>query len=79
MDEPIADPAAMTTYLVCEAAAKKSKVILSGVGADEIFGGYPRYLANSISNYYCTLFKSSRKYSSKCRHDTTWIGLCSKQ
>lgn len=45
MDEPIADPAAITTYLICNAAREKLTVILSGVGGDEVFAGYPRHLA----------------------------------
>jgi asparagine synthase (glutamine-hydrolysing) len=40
LDEPIADPAAIATFLICEAAAPDVKVLLSGQGADEVFGGY---------------------------------------
>ena len=43
MDEPLADPAAIALYFVCNTAAKKVKVVLSGEGADEIFGGYNIY------------------------------------
>jgi asparagine synthase (glutamine-hydrolysing) len=45
LDEPLGDPAAISAYLICEAAKKKLTVMLSGVGADEIFGGYPRQRA----------------------------------
>jgi len=48
MDEPVADPAAITTYLICAAARERLTVILSGMGGDEIFAGYPRYLAARI-------------------------------
>ncbi len=43
MDEPLADPAAVALYFVCQLASEKVKVVLSGEGADEIFGGYNIY------------------------------------
>ncbi|MDO5559966.1 MAG: asparagine synthase (glutamine-hydrolyzing) [Oscillospiraceae bacterium] len=43
MDEPLADPAAVALYFVCHLASQKLKVVLSGEGADEIFGGYNVY------------------------------------
>lgn len=50
LDEPIGDPAAINTYLICKAArAKGVKVLLSGMGADEIFFGYRRQRALLLS------------------------------
>ena len=43
MDEPLADPSAVALYFVCNTAAQHLKVVLSGEGADEIFGGYNIY------------------------------------
>ena len=52
MDEPIGDPAAITTYMICSEAKKHSTVLLSGVGGDEVFAGYPRYEAMKILNFF---------------------------
>ena len=43
MDEPLADPSCIALYFVCKLAAEHVKVVLSGEGADEIFGGYNVY------------------------------------
>ena len=43
MDEPLADPAAVALYFVCNLASEHIKVVLSGEGADELFGGYNVY------------------------------------
>lgn len=42
-DEPVADPAAIALYYAARTAGKKVTVILSGEGADEVFGGYGIY------------------------------------
>ncbi|MFA9558942.1 asparagine synthase (glutamine-hydrolyzing) [Evansella sp. AB-rgal1] len=43
MDEPVADPAAIPLYFVAKEASRHVKVVLSGEGADELFGGYNIY------------------------------------
>lgn len=43
MDEPLADYAALPTYLIARFAAQHVKVVLTGEGADELFAGYRRY------------------------------------
>ncbi len=42
-DEPVVDPAMLPTYVVANQARKHVKVVLTGIGADEIFAGYDRY------------------------------------
>lgn len=43
IDEPISDPAALPTFLLSKLASRSVKVVLTGDGGDEVFGGYDRY------------------------------------
>jgi asparagine synthase (glutamine-hydrolysing) len=53
LDEPIGDAAAINTLLMCEAARDAGvKVLLSGMGADELFGGYRKHLACLMAARY---------------------------
>jgi asparagine synthase (glutamine-hydrolysing) len=62
LDEPIGDPAAINTLLMCQSArAAGVKVILSGLGADELFGGYRKHQA-------CLAAAGYRKFPRLARH-----------
>lgn len=50
LDFPTADPSTMAIYLICEEAARHLKVVLSGEGSDELFGGYRIYNESSVSS-----------------------------
>ncbi len=52
LEDPVADPAAINCYLICEAARETSTVLLSGTGGDELFGGYRKYAAESLAARY---------------------------
>ncbi|WP_417343792.1 asparagine synthase (glutamine-hydrolyzing) [Gemmiger formicilis] len=43
LDEPMPNPAEVPLYFLCKTARQRVKVVLSGEGADELFGGYPLY------------------------------------
>jgi asparagine synthase (glutamine-hydrolysing) len=62
MDEPVADPAIITAYLVNREARKTVTVLLSGVGGDELFAGYRKHQAHALAARYQRLPGSLRKH-----------------
>jgi asparagine synthase (glutamine-hydrolysing) len=71
--EPFADSSSIPTMLICKAAARRSKVVLAGDGADELFGGY-------VGRYRPAVFMEKYAGSSRLR----WLamryiyGVCNK-
>lgn len=65
MDEPLADPSAIGLYFVSRLASKHVKVVLSGEGADEFFGGYNIYHEPTSLSGYQKIPKTLRKYVAK--------------
>lgn len=69
MDEPLADPAAIALYFVSQLASKYVKVVMSGEGADELFGGYRIYQEPLTLTAYDKLpFVIRRIISKICEH-----------
>lgn len=61
MDEPLPNPSAVPLYHLCAMAAESVKVVLSGEGADELFGGYPYYQERLAFAPYMTVPAAARR------------------
>ncbi|MFT5471409.1 MAG: asparagine synthase (glutamine-hydrolyzing), partial [Verrucomicrobiales bacterium] len=55
LDEPLGDSSILPTYLVSKFAAERVKVVMGGDGGDEMFGGYPTYLAHKMAWAYSAI------------------------
>ncbi len=55
LDEPLADPAIIPTFLISRFARNHIKVALSGEGSDELFGGYPMHIGARLAEHYLRL------------------------
>ncbi len=62
MGEPFADASAIPTYLVSQVARQSVTVALSGIGGDELFGGYPRHLGLLAASQYASIPPSVRAW-----------------
>jgi asparagine synthase (glutamine-hydrolysing) len=60
-DEPFADDSTIPSYYVCKMARENVTVALSGLGGDETFAGYERYLGFRISQFYNKIPEIIRK------------------
>ena len=60
LDEPIGDHSIVPTFLVSKLAARHVKVALGGDGSDELFAGYPTYLAHRVAGVYAAVPKALR-------------------
>jgi len=61
LDEPMADLSIFPTYILSKFSRQRIKVALSGEGADELFFGYPTYIAHRYANLYSRLPRSLRR------------------
>jgi len=61
LDEPLADPAVLPTYLISRFARSEITVALSGEGSDELFGGYPTYIGARLADFYLRLPRLLRR------------------
>lgn len=64
MDEPLADPSAIALYFVAQIASKDVKVVMSGEGADELFGGYNTYKEEIDQSWYMKIPYPIRHFAS---------------
>lgn len=65
MDEPLADPAAIALYFVSKLASQHVKVVMSGEGADELFGGYRIYAEPLTLTFYDRMPFALRRFVSR--------------
>lgn len=64
MDEPLADPSAIALYFVAQIASENVKVVMSGEGADELFGGYNTYKEEVDQAWYMKIPYPLRRIAS---------------
>ncbi len=65
LDEPFGDSSAVPTYIISRFVRKKIVVALSGIGGDEVFGGYPRYIGMLLMRHYRKIPQQLREFFAK--------------
>lgn len=63
MDEPLPNPSAIPLYYLSRLAAQQVKVVLSGEGADELFGGYSMYQEGLVFSQYAHVPQALRDFA----------------
>lgn len=74
MDEPVADPAAIALYFLSRIAARDVKVVLSGEGSDELFGGYNIYCEPLEHKAFNIIPYPIRKVAAKIAEEALPVG-----
>ncbi len=62
LDEPMADPSIVPTYLLSEVTRRRVTVALGGDGGDELFGGYEYFPAFQLAEHYLRIPQAFREY-----------------
>ena len=81
MHSLVLDPSFVPTYFLCKNTAKYTKAVISGDGADELFGGYEWYRASKIKKLFPSLIlksMSSKKLLGSTSRTTSYLDLLQK-
>ena len=71
--EPQADPAILPAYWMFQAASEHARTVLSGVGGEEVFGGWPRYrMMHQINQYRWWLARTPRLFPHAAPDSRQW-------
>ena len=65
LDEPLADASILPTYLLSRFTREKVTVALGGDGADELFAGYPTFIAHTLAGRYASVPGFARTWAEK--------------
>lgn len=66
LDQPIADDATLANYLVAGLAARHVKMVLTGEGGDELFGGYARHAGDKLSPLFARVPSAAKTVAQAC-------------